>query len=185
MRKKPNGHPQGKHRDDHLRLDDDALLTHCRVDTFRGSGPGGQKRNKTDSAVRVRHLPTGLSGQAADSRSQHDNRRRALRRLRRALALSLREEINLESFEPPDELARLLVPRGERIGLKHRDYLPAIAALLDLFVAHGCALKPTAGLLGTSSAALSKLISRDEKLHTQVNQLRAQRGLRPLRPGNQ
>lgn len=168
-------------RDDHLRLDDEALLAHCSVDTYRGSGPGGQKRNKTDSAVRVRHQPSGLSGQAADSRSQHDNRRRALRRLRRELALSLREEIDLASFEPPDELARLLRPRGEVIGPKHRDYLPAVAALLDLLVAHGCALKPTAEQLDSSSSALSKLITRDEKLHTRINQLRAQRGMRPLK----
>lgn len=48
---------------------------------FRGSGPGGQHRNTTDSGVRVRHLPTGVVAQATESRSQARNREVALRRL--------------------------------------------------------------------------------------------------------
>jgi protein subunit release factor B len=48
---------------------------------FRGSGPGGQHRNTTDSGVRVRHLTTGLVAQATESRSQVRNRETALRRL--------------------------------------------------------------------------------------------------------
>jgi protein subunit release factor B len=54
------------------RLSDDELLRQCAVDTYRASGPGGQKRNKTSSAVRLRHLPSGLSVIAEESRSQHD-----------------------------------------------------------------------------------------------------------------
>ena len=53
---------------------------------FRGSGPGGQHRNTTDSGVRVRHLPTGLVAQATESRSQLRNRERALERLAALLA---------------------------------------------------------------------------------------------------
>ena len=48
---------------------------------FRGSGPGGQHRNTTDSGVRVRHLPTGLIAQATESRSQVRNRETAIKRL--------------------------------------------------------------------------------------------------------
>ncbi len=48
---------------------------------FRGSGPGGQHRNTTDSGVRVRHLPTGIVAQATESRSQLRNRESALQRL--------------------------------------------------------------------------------------------------------
>ena len=59
---------------------DEALLAQCDLDRFRASGPGGQKRNKTDSAVRLRHRPSGLVGEANESRSQHENRARALRR---------------------------------------------------------------------------------------------------------
>ncbi len=57
-----------------------------RVEFFRGSGPGGQHRNVTDSAVRIRHLPTGIVVQANERRSQSMNRELAMERLRKALA---------------------------------------------------------------------------------------------------
>src|SRR2546429_88563 len=74
-------------------LTDDQLLRQCDVDTYRASGPGGQKRNKTSSAVRLRHLPSGLLVIAEESRSQHENKARALRRMRQALYLKLREPV--------------------------------------------------------------------------------------------
>lgn len=57
-----------------------------RVEFFRGSGPGGQHRNVTDSAVRIRHLPTGIVVQASEHRSQSRNREVAMERLRKELA---------------------------------------------------------------------------------------------------
>src|SRR5213593_3716169 len=74
-------------------LTDAQLLAECEVDTYRASGPGGQKRNKTSSAVRIRHLPSGLIVIAEESRSQHENRARALRRLRQALYLKIRDDL--------------------------------------------------------------------------------------------
>src|SRR5580704_9147515 len=75
-------------------LSDAQLLAQCEVDTYRASGPGGQKRNKTSSAVRLRHPPSGLLVIAEESRSQHENKARALRRLRQALYLKLREPLS-------------------------------------------------------------------------------------------
>jgi protein subunit release factor B len=72
--------------------DDDTLLGECRVETFRSGGPGGQHQNKTESGVRLTHLPTAISVTARDSRSQHRNRRIALVRLREALEEAGREE---------------------------------------------------------------------------------------------
>jgi protein subunit release factor A len=68
-----------------LALDDEALLRACEVSTFVGGGPGGQHRNKTASAVRLVHLPTGVTVTATERRSQAQNRGTALERLRAAL----------------------------------------------------------------------------------------------------
>src|SRR5262250_1573590 len=87
------------------RLSDAQLLAQCEVDTYRASGPGGQKRNKTSSAVRLRHPPSGLIVIAEESRSQHENRARALRRMRQALYLKLREPLAAAGLTPADVAA--------------------------------------------------------------------------------
>ena len=72
------------------RRPDDAALERlareCDITAYRSSGPGGQKKNKTESSVRVRHRPTGLTRVATESRSQWRNRRVALERVWKALA---------------------------------------------------------------------------------------------------
>src|SRR5947209_15182188 len=95
-------------------LTDAQLLAQCEVDTYRASGPGGQKRNKTSSAVRLRHEPTGLLVIAEESRSQHENKAKALRRLRQAFYLKLREPVSGESLGLVDAI------RGED-GKLHLD----------------------------------------------------------------
>jgi len=63
------------------------------ITCFKSSGPGGQKKNKTESAVRVQHLPSGIIVTATESRSQLTNRQTALARLReRLLALRRRRK---------------------------------------------------------------------------------------------
>src|SRR5882724_5249759 len=57
------------------------LARDCDITAYRSSGPGGQKKNKTESSVRVRHRPTGITRIATESRSQTRNRERALERV--------------------------------------------------------------------------------------------------------
>lgn len=64
---------------------DDELLRECEVDTFRSSGPGGQHVNKTESAVRLTHLPTGVVVTSRESRSQHQNKALCLQKLRKKI----------------------------------------------------------------------------------------------------
>ena len=61
-------------------------LNDLRIDYFRGSGPGGQHRNTSETGVRVTHLPSGLVATATESRSRHMNLQRALIRLEEKLA---------------------------------------------------------------------------------------------------
>lgn len=85
--------------------DDTALLAECRVETFRAGGPGGQHQNKTESGVRMVHVPTGITVVARDDRSQHRNRTIALERMRARL-----EERN----EVPEPRVETRVPRSQK-----------------------------------------------------------------------
>ena len=167
---------------DVLTLDDPALLAQCDFDRFRASGPGGQKRNVTDSAVRLRHRASGVSAEANESRSQHENRARALRRLRRAIALRLRAPVDLEGYTPSAEVEAVRVRDG-RLSVGRRDarFLPAIAALFDVLEAAGWRVGDAARAAGVSTAALGRLLGQDQAVWRAANERRRAHGLSVLR----
>jgi hypothetical protein len=163
------------------RLPSDAqLLAECDVDTFRGPGPGGQKRNKTDSSVRLRHKPTGLIVIAGESRSQAENRTRALKRLREALALRIRRHVYPD--RTPDAITACIDKSG-RLGAGRRDvrYLPCAGAMLDLLAAHEGSVGDVAKRLGLTTGNVSKFLTGDEDVMTEANRIRAAFELKPLR----
>lgn len=67
-------------------LDDDALLAQCEVQVHRAGGPGGQHRNKVETAIRLVHGPSGVTAEGKDQRSKTQNLRAALGRMREKLA---------------------------------------------------------------------------------------------------
>ncbi|HSE82946.1 MAG TPA: peptide chain release factor 1 [Thermodesulfobacteriota bacterium] len=81
-----------------------------RVDTFRASGAGGQHVNKTDSAIRITHIPTGIVVQCQDERSQHKNRAKAMRMLK-AKIYELEEEKRRSEIS---DMRKSMVGSGER-----------------------------------------------------------------------
>jgi hypothetical protein len=171
-------------RADALLASDDALIAQCAVDRYRASGPGGQHRNKTESAVRLRHEATGVSAIGEDSRSQSENKLHAVRRLRAAIALGVREPVNLEQFAPSPRLAALVAGGTSPLGAATRltgNYWAGIAELLDLLVAGELEIGATAARLGISTGAMSKLLLHDETVARAVNDLRRARAMRPLR----
>jgi hypothetical protein len=165
----------------HLGLDDDALYAECTLETTRGSGPGGQHRNKTESGVRLTHRHTGVTAQAFERRSQHENRGVALGRLRQAIALQVRRPVEFEGYAPPPALQALLPGARQQLGPSNPRYWEGVQHLLDLFAALDCSVADTAALLGLSTGALSRVLLRSDEVMATVNAMRAQRGLGPLR----
>jgi len=168
-------------------LTDDQLLAQCEVDTYRASGPGGQKRNKTSSAVRVRHPPSGLIVIAEESRSQHENRALALRRLRQALYLKIRDEtppgsLTAEAVQGRDGYRDARGADGRlRLGLKDARFWPAVGVVLDVLQASEARVSDAAALLGVSTGNLVDFLEADPRVWEQANQLRARFGQKPLR----
>ena len=169
----------------YLDLSDEALLAQCEVDRFRASGPGGQKRNKTDSAVRLRHRPTTLVGEANESRSQHENRARALRRLRLELAFMRRAPVAIDACAPGAALTGALrgALSGGRFAMSVRNagFPAAIAALFDVLEACGWRLAEAAPHLGLSTSALSRALSTEDIVFRAANERRTALGLPTLR----
>jgi peptide chain release factor-like protein len=157
-------------------LTDSQLLKQCEVDTYRASGPGGQKRNKTSSAVRLRHSPSGLLVIAEESRSQHENKARALRRLRRRLYLKLREP-----FAPRDDQLHTIVGLRLKIGTKDERFWPTVGLMLDALAEHCGRVSDAAAAVGVTTGCLVDFLSSEDTVWQQANELRREYGEKPLR----
>ncbi|NLF93020.1 MAG: peptide chain release factor-like protein [Oligosphaeraceae bacterium] len=154
-------------REELLLLDLPALGRLCRTDTYRGTGPGGQKRNKTESAVRVTHPESGLSAFDDETRSQHTNKEHALEKLRLQLAVQLRQAPQVWTGVCP--------------ALSNHRYALWLGVVFDALQAADFKIAAAAEFLGLSTNQLVKQLARDPFACQQVNQERLARQLPPLR----
>lgn len=163
-------------------LTDEQLLAQCDWYARRASGRGGQKRNKTSSAITLRHRPTEITVVATESRLQGENREKALERLRLALVLSIRREVDIETFQPPAEL-REQVDRDGRLKVNPNNprYLSILATVLDLLHCYRGQVSPAADRLGLSTSNLIHLLERDPKAWTAAQEMRKKFGLPALK----
>ena len=168
-------------------LPTDVLLNACDVVRTRRRGPGGQHRNKVETAVVITHTPTGVAAEASERRSQAENRRAAVFRLRVNLALRVR---GIEA-ESPAQSAGEARPsplwqsrcRGGRLQVnpRHDDFPALLAEALDTLAAADHNAKIAAAALGCTPSQLVKLLGEEPRALAQLNAVRAERGERPYR----
>lgn len=157
-------------------LPDDDLLAQCSFRATRRSGPGGQHRNKVETAVILTHEPSGVRAEANERRSQLENREVALHRLRLALAM----EIRLDPA-PVSQRWQSRTAKGKlKVSPEHSDYPALLAELLDHFAASDKELSNIASTLGTTASQLVKFLKDHPPAFSWVNRKRSEAGKRPL-----
>jgi hypothetical protein len=159
-------------------LPPDDLLRDCHESRTRRGGPGGQHRNKVETAVVLVHHPTGIVAEASERRSQAENRAAAIRRLRVRLALEHRTTPAAE----PSALWRSRSHGGRlAVATDHDDYPALLAEALDRLEAAGGRVAPVATLLGVSTSQLVGLFRQLPAAWTTLNDTRRRHGIAPLR----
>ncbi len=154
-------------------LEDDDLLEQCQVRRGRSGGPGGQHRNKVETEITLIHQPTGIVAQAGERRSQIENKRMAVRRLRLLLATEHRSG---HSRTPPVAAAarrtldEILGPSGSTLwrsrrsgrsivcSPEHWDYPALLAEALDVIAGADWSAAAAAERLEVSTSQLIKLV---------------------------
>ena len=138
-------------RDTWLKSSDTDLEKSCRLDFFKASGRGGQKRNKTSNAVRFTHEASGIAVSDCSGRSQHQNRATALKKLRYQIALQVR----VIPGTPPARLD---------VSLSNDEYPMFAAHILDILNDNEFIISRAAQSLELSTSKLIKLLQRDKTL---------------------
>ena len=159
-------------------LDPQQLLEQCQIQTSRRGGPGGQHRNKVETAVTLVHEATGVRAQASERRSQSQNRREALRRLRLRLAV----EVRTVRDQTPSPLFASRCQGGRiQVSADNDDFASILAEILDVLDVESYDLHNAAGNLGCTYSQLIKLLKREPPAWSALNTRRTELGLATLK----
>jgi hypothetical protein len=160
-------------------LDQKTLLSQCDERRLRRSGPGGQHRNKVETAVILRHRETDIEAEANERRSVAENRRVAIKRLRLRLALTIRRPVETEStstlWSERCNNGRLAV------NVDHADFPTLLAEALDVLVMFSFDIKLAANRLDLTSSQLVGLLKKEPRAFQLLNTKRESLGLKRLR----
>ena len=156
------------------------LLEDCDVRRTKAAGPGGQRRNKVETAIEIRHRPTGQHALAAERRSQEENRRVAVRRLRLTLAIEVRN-VTSEFVEPSALWSSRCRDNKISCNDRHADFPALLAEALDAVDAKEYDVRRAAAALGCSTSQLIRFIAKERAALEKLNDERQARGLKRLK----
>lgn len=160
-------------------LESQKLLADCEIRRQRRSGPGGQHRNKVETAIFVEHKPTGIRAEATEKRSQPKNQEHAVFRLRLNLAIEHRSE---SPGKAPSELWSSRVRGGKiSVNVEHSDFPALLAEALDVLSQHDWDIKKGAEQLDCSTSQLVKFLKKEARGLAELNRQRELLGLGKLR----
>jgi len=155
-------------RNQWLAVADTTLLQDCKLTEFQSSGPGGQKRNRKYSSVRITHLPSGLAVTAVKSRSQNENKRSAMKKLRRLIAMEIRCDVSpvVDTFN---------------VNMRNKTYPLLLALLFDTLHRYNFSISDTGKAIGLSTGRLVKLLVKNTDAWQKINMERQKRNLPVLK----
>jgi hypothetical protein len=159
-------------------LPPEELLRACGQARFQGSGPGGQKRNRVYSGVRLTHAESRLTAESVDSRASLRNLHAALARLRLSMALSA----GLPGCDPAEAAAQTPQP-SFRAGVNpaHADFPRFALRALHLLAWHQGQTAPAAAALECTASALTRFFKVDKGVWARARAIREANGLHPLK----
>ncbi len=157
------------------------FLKQCEINTGRAGGPGGQHRNKVDTAVRIRHIPTEVDTHATERRSQGQNRHVAIFRLRLKLACKVRCYTSRDAYRP--SVLWCQRRQGEKLPInpENQDYPALLAEALDVIVTRRYDVAGSAGVLGITMSQLTRLVRHERHAFARINECREAIGLSHLK----